>query len=344
MYNKSVPALHFQAANHGGHKIDMATLERKLNISQSGAASRSWAAREFHLHAKISNNAILIRIIRIFFVLIVGLFVSDKLAFGATEYVTLVKVFQDDDKGIIQRLNGERWMIEKGVGAISFWRYEGKKVLIESPGLFAGVGSRVILPNDAQEARIWNVERLSEDAGPGIESQPKLGTGDATETAQAVALALVSLKYLDPAANDPLKKDPVRALKRFQADNKLDENEGIGPRTLAKLAELVLQEQADNPEGLSLAQSLVQSAMRIKARSAVVPPAVSASQEAKETFIIDVSSDGSIVKLADGSIYEVDVIGQIKTMLWLPSQKVMKQPGGLLNINKAQSVKATVLK
>jgi hypothetical protein len=51
-----------------------------------------------------------------------------------------------------------------------------------------------------------------------------------------------------------------------------------------------------------------------------------------------------MVKLGDGSIYEVDTVGQTKTMLWLPAQKVLKQPDGLLNLNKGQSVKATALK
>jgi len=67
-------------------------------------------------------------------VLTVGL----STAIAGTEYVTVIKVLDDNDKGIIERRNGERWLIEKGVGALSFWRFEGKKVLIHSPGLFCG--------------------------------------------------------------------------------------------------------------------------------------------------------------------------------------------------------------
>lgn len=264
--------------------------------------------------------------------------------FAMTEYVTVVKVLRDDDKGIIQRKNGERWLIEKGVGALSFWRYEGKSVLIHSSGLFCGVGSKLILPDDDQEARIWNAERLSDDVRVPVAGKSSVAGADENETIKAVALALVTLKYFDAESNDPAKKDPVRALKQFQVDNKLDDAGRIGPRTLAKLAELILKERGDNAEGLALAQVLIQSARGIKGQPAAGTSIARPSGSASETFITDVSSDGSVVKLTDGSIYEIDALGQIKTMLWLPTQKVLKQADGLLNLNKGQSVKATALK
>ena len=43
-----------------------------------------------------------------------------------------------DDKAIVVRANGEMYLIEKGVGCLSLWRYEGKRVYINSPGLFLG--------------------------------------------------------------------------------------------------------------------------------------------------------------------------------------------------------------
>jgi hypothetical protein len=81
-------------------------------------------------------------------------------ALAGAEYVTLIKVLENDDQGIIERRNGERWLIEKGIGALSFWRFEGKQILIYSPGLFCGIGSNVILPDVDQQARIWNAGRL----------------------------------------------------------------------------------------------------------------------------------------------------------------------------------------
>jgi hypothetical protein len=61
---------------------------------------------------------------------------------------------------IVIRANGEAWLIEYGVGCISMWRYEGHNILIYSPGLFAGIGSRIILPDQGQDCRIWYREYL----------------------------------------------------------------------------------------------------------------------------------------------------------------------------------------
>jgi len=74
------------------------------------------------------------------------------------------------------------------------------------------------------------------------------------------------------------------------------------------------------------------------------PNQSSSKRSASETSIAEVSNDGSIVRLSDGSIYDIDAVGQIKTMLWLPGQKVLKQTNKLLNVNKGQSVGATPLK
>lgn len=78
------------------------------------------------------------------------------------EAVAVLKVMDSDYKAIIQRRNGETFLIEYGVGVISIWRYEGKAVLIHSPGLFCGVGSSIILPDDDQKARIWDAEQIEQ--------------------------------------------------------------------------------------------------------------------------------------------------------------------------------------
>jgi hypothetical protein len=104
------------------------------------------------------------RPLAIFCACLVGFCTTSSGLFGSTEYVIVVKVLQSDDKGIIERKNGERWLIENGAGALSFRRYEGKKVLIDSPGLFCGVGSKMILPDDDQEARVWSAELISEQS------------------------------------------------------------------------------------------------------------------------------------------------------------------------------------
>jgi hypothetical protein len=74
------------------------------------------------------------------------------------EYVTVQKVM--DDQAIVIRSNGATYLIENGVGCLSLWRYEGKRVVVSSPGLFLGVGSKLIIPDLGQECRIWNSKQV----------------------------------------------------------------------------------------------------------------------------------------------------------------------------------------
>ncbi len=67
----------------------------------------------------------------------------------------------NDNRVLITRSNGEGWILEKGIGLLSLGLYEGRQVLIYSPGLFAGIGSKIILPERDQECQIWNSEFLS---------------------------------------------------------------------------------------------------------------------------------------------------------------------------------------
>jgi len=92
--------------------------------------------------------------------LVLQAFFLPTFAFAVTEYVTVVKILQNDDYGIIVRANGDAYQIEKGVGCLSFWRYEGKQVLISSPGIFLGTGSQLILPDNDQKCRIWDSKKL----------------------------------------------------------------------------------------------------------------------------------------------------------------------------------------
>lgn len=78
---------------------------------------------------------------------------------ASTEWVYVRKVF-DSDKILIQRQNGESYILEYGVGCIALWRYEGRWAMVYSPYSFAGVGSRILLPNDNGDCRIWNSELL----------------------------------------------------------------------------------------------------------------------------------------------------------------------------------------
>src|SRR5258708_23079061 len=87
------------------------------------------------------------------------LFLRPSLRAGV-EAVYVSKVLDSSDQVIIRRRNGEVWLLEYGVGVISIWQYEGKAVLIKSPGIFGGVGSEIILTDDDENAPIWNAEEI----------------------------------------------------------------------------------------------------------------------------------------------------------------------------------------
>ena len=78
---------------------------------------------------------------------IIFLAISTQTSIASSEYVLVVKILDDDDKAIVQRRNGDQYLIEKGIGCLSLFRYEGKIVVINSPGLFAGIGSHLIIPS-----------------------------------------------------------------------------------------------------------------------------------------------------------------------------------------------------
>jgi hypothetical protein len=61
---------------------------------------------------------------------------------------------------IISRRYGELWLLDYGVGCLSLSYSEGRSVLVYSPGLFAGIGSRIIIPDRDQSCRVWSAERL----------------------------------------------------------------------------------------------------------------------------------------------------------------------------------------
>ncbi|MGG4034060.1 stalk domain-containing protein [Paenibacillus cisolokensis] len=96
----------------------------------------------------------------IFFTVISVFFVPSKIFADSSEYVYLAKVYDSDYEAIIVRKNGDAYLIEYGVGVISIWRYEGEFVVINSPSLFAGVGSTIVLPDEDEEATIWDAEFL----------------------------------------------------------------------------------------------------------------------------------------------------------------------------------------
>ncbi|MCS6965797.1 MAG: hypothetical protein NZ473_03415 [Candidatus Kapabacteria bacterium] len=75
------------------------------------------------------------------------------------EYVTVHKA--SDDRAILLRADGTAYLVQKGAGCPSLERYEGRQVVVISPGLFLGVGSKLVIPELNQECRIWDAEEVS---------------------------------------------------------------------------------------------------------------------------------------------------------------------------------------
>ena len=97
-------------------------------------------------------------------VLIIALSFIVLEANAETEFVYVYKVMDDD--AIVIRENKQAYLIEKGVGCLSLWRYEGKSALITSPGLFLGVGTKLILPDEGQQCRVWDFKALGSMESP----------------------------------------------------------------------------------------------------------------------------------------------------------------------------------
>jgi len=169
-----------------------------------------------------------------------------SLAIGGAEYVYVQKT--TDDQAIVVRRNGDAYLIEKGIGCLSLWRYEGKMVLINFPGIFLGVGSELLIPDLNQRCRIWNSEYLGTVRTP---SPPSL----------------------------PVPKRP-------------------SPKT-----------------GCT-----------------------------DRHWIQSKSDDGSIIILEDGTVWQVDIIDRIDSMLWLPIEDVIICGSTMINLSNGEKVGVIRLK
>jgi hypothetical protein len=97
---------------------------------------------------------------------------APRVAARSGEYVTVYKVMED--KAIVIRSDGATYLIEVGVGCLSLWRYEGKRVIVSSPGLFLGLGSKLIIPDLGQECRIWDSKQVERPRSGARQNAPSL--------------------------------------------------------------------------------------------------------------------------------------------------------------------------
>jgi len=123
-----------------------------------------------------------------------------RLSASGFEKVYLKKVMDSDYKAIIERSNGDMYLIEYGVGVLSLWRYEDKYAYIDSPGLFAGTGSTIVLPDIDQEAHIWNCEEMNgnnaslptyiEPEEPAVQDSPETSNSNNQNNNSSIILAI----------------------------------------------------------------------------------------------------------------------------------------------------------
>ena len=84
---------------------------------------------------------------------ILGTLLLPSVIIADAEHVTLRSVMKD--KLVVVRKDGSAYLAEKGMGCLSVSQYQGRQVVIDSPGRFLGVGSRLLLPNAEQDCQIW---------------------------------------------------------------------------------------------------------------------------------------------------------------------------------------------
>jgi hypothetical protein len=68
------------------------------------------------------------------------------------------------DQLVVVRKDGTAYVVEKGMGCLSVAQYEGRQVVIDSPGRFLGVGARLLLPEAEQDCQIWRAREVDRSA------------------------------------------------------------------------------------------------------------------------------------------------------------------------------------
>jgi hypothetical protein len=256
---------------------------------------------------------------------------------AGVEAVFVKKVM--DDKAIIVRANGDTYLIEKGVGCLSLGRFEGKNVYVNSPGLFLGVGSRLLIPDAGQECRIWDSESLGSTAPrPAVPSpvppQSKVGeSGDGLAVLQR-ALRIVGYDVpIDGKASEQTKE----AFARYVESKSHPKTEAGIRLAMLSLAVDILNKRPSPPDAQAIAVKLYRVA---KGESTSTP----AKGCTDGHWIDSVTGNGTLVKLEDGSIWEVDAVDAINSMLWLPTEGILVCGQTLINADNGEKVKAARLK
>lgn len=264
---------------------------------------------------------------------------------GATGVERVVVTKAMDDQAIITRSNGESFLIEKGIGCLSLWRYEGKEVLINSPGFFLGVGSSLLIPELDQQCRIWNSKFLG--AGSAPTRSRSTPTPRAPSTRQEASLIQSIQRALALLGYDPGPSDGVVGAKTLTAFARYRDSKGL-PATeqglalaLASLPGDLIAKQPSNPEAFRVANTLSSALMHGTSTGQASSPTDRCSEG---HWINSVTADGGVVVLEDGSVWQVNTLDTIRTMLWLPVSRVMICGDSMINNSNGQTARVTRLR
>jgi hypothetical protein len=243
--------------------------------------------------------------------------------FAGAESVLLVKVLRDDDKLIIQRRNGEKWMITKGAGALSAYRYEGKLVIINSPGVFCGAGSTLVLINDGQEARIWDAESLG--SGGGVVASPV--ESPPMTAGEKVTAAMVLIGAHDPGSN------VMTSFNRYQ----WSKNVTVEPRLTPKLYSSLISDLRTKVKQTPRVQELI-DLLIVEANAGTKDAKFTSSRQAVAVTpgLIESTIDGefkgwegeTIIKLMNGQVWQQTEYHYHYHYAYMPKIIIVATPGG----------------
>lgn len=260
---------------------------------------------------------------RLFGLLLVLLVASSVPAFAGVEPVLLVKVLRDDNKLIIQRRNGDKWMITKGVGALSTYRYEGKMVVISSPGVFCGTGSTLLLVDDGQEARILDAESL----GAGGTASPAPAVAMPVTAGEKVVAAMILIGAHDPGSN------VMTSFNRYQ----WSKNVTVEPRFTPALYRALIADLKAKTKQTPLVQDLIEL-LEVESKAGIKDAKFTTSRRslAPSSAIIESNIDGefkgwegqTVIRLINGQVWQQNDLQLYLHLAIMPKVMIIPTPGG----------------
>jgi hypothetical protein len=251
------------------------------------------------------------------------LLVSSATAFAGAESVLLVKVMRDDNKLIIQRRNGDKWMITKGVGALSTYRYEGKMVIINSPGIFCGTGSTLLLVDDGQESRILDAESL----GSGGAAAPAPGVVLPVTAGEKVVTAMILIGAHDPGSN------VMTSFNRYQ----WSKNVTVEPRFTPSLYRALIADLKAKTKPTPLVRDLIEL-LELESKAGIKDAKFTTSRRSvvPSSGIIESNIDGefkgwegqTIIRLTNGQVWQQNDLQLYLHLAIMPKVMIISTTSG----------------